>query len=551
MKKTWAIIAMMAAICCASCDEDKDEFTPCVENTRACSADQLTLSVCVNGEYRDIECKATNPNAWCSPLVNRCVECIDDQVAPVCDTSINSVKYCSDGVYKYTPCNAGKCIDTEVNALGQSVPIAAYCPNEASSTSECEPGAKRCNVNGQAQTCGTDHKWGAPVTCQSGSTCQAGDCRADAVCTAGVVQCDGNAAVKKCIDNAWQTVETCNVASGIVCDASSGKCEQLWEKCATDCKVSVSGTEMGCQAACEAVYQTSVCWESVKSNNVVCGSIPEDSGSDPDTDDDIEYYYCGNEPYDNTMTIDAYCQTSGSGNVGLCYDDPKDGNSYFQCYVSCTSVGSKGSMCGYFGAEYGYLQMDTYCEDHDGYKVFMPDYSSAKQCSACNAEGTACGEGGGNGGNGGQGVSTHTLGASCTAALKDELGCDGDTLVYCDGSKYVNALGGSYTCKDYGAGYYCDEQAQYQFADCVMSCTAAEKGYVVGFGQTCSNGKFELYVCEAGDSGNLGTFGGYVATSFCDEDTSMLYCSGENVTTKTCASCTNVAQSNPASATCK
>ena len=233
MRKTWAIIAMLTALCCVSC-ENEEENAPasCVNGERKCAGNN-EISICVNGEFQTTKCGS---GMFCSNDSLRCVECDEKTSIASCSFEVgheNSVKYCSDGFWRYTDCGSKLCVSsTYTNDIITTIP--AFCQDNGASVAECTAGKSRCTQNGQRQVCGNDGKWGAAVNCPTNTTCQQGDCRAEVACTAGQMQCDGDSNVQSCVNGQWQTTATCDANSGQKCKFSNNKAScitQSWTQC--------------------------------------------------------------------------------------------------------------------------------------------------------------------------------------------------------------------------------------------------------------------------------------------------------------------------------
>ncbi|MBQ1265234.1 MAG: hypothetical protein IIY06_00495 [Proteobacteria bacterium] len=104
-----------------------------------------------------------------------------------------------------------------------------------------------------------------------------------------------------------------------------------------------------------------------------------------------------------------------------------------------------------------------------------------------------------------------TTGSYCA---EDAMGCcENNTIWQCKNNQYASAK-----CSDiYNSEYYCDEQAAANYADCVKPCSASDDGKIKGW-SNCNDNRMELYICEKGDSGYYGNFGGYSINALCSDD---------------------------------
>lgn len=140
-----------------------------------------------------------------------------------------------------------------------------------------------------------------------------------------------------------------------------------------------------------------------------------------------------------------------------------------------------------------------------------------------------------------------TNGAACT---ENAMGCcENNTLWECYNKTYYVT-----ECPQ-DAGYYCDTQAEYNYAACVQSCDEDDYMLIMSHGNLCySSGEMEIFVCEPGDSGNYGTFGGYSASSICANASTAITCddvaAGSAPTTVSCANCKLDQSGDAISTTC-
>lgn len=86
----------------------------------------------------------------------------------------------------------------------------------------CTPGEIVCTSVTEQAECAPDGQPGPPTACAGDDTCVDGvGCVA---CQAGAVRCEGEE-LQRCGEAAaWETVETCNVAQGMMCDAGAMGC---------------------------------------------------------------------------------------------------------------------------------------------------------------------------------------------------------------------------------------------------------------------------------------------------------------------------------------
>ena len=544
---TCIIAAIVALSGCAEGSDDTSSTIPgltnCTNGTKTCGSNSA-YQVCTDGVWGSlIPCDdgETCANGVCSDGTAACVE--NERQC----TTASAYKICVSGNWSSNIecganqiCRSGNCVDDKSQSSGVS----------------CLIGFKGCSSDGRLQVCGDD---GYLVTkdCPSGLTCANGEC------------IDPNASENKCDPSEAATCSNANTRK--YCNANGA---YVTEPCANGCtngectSVSIQDPECsGSEAVCadnkplktcsNGKYVTSDCPSGLTCANGECidpnatSPLPNvgdscDVGSFKNVCTHDTLYYCKSST--NTITSsdcsgstvtcaemtdgdDCVYQTDQCQNEGdLLFFSSGDCDNGILYYISCEK-GTNGTLYGVLNVAY------SVCDGN--YRIYCASDSdkdsSYESCASCtyNASSySATCSGSGSGSTTPEGSSTHHVGESCTSSEQYTTGCDGNTLVYCDGSKFVSYMDCSKT-----SGFYCDEQSDYNFADCVESCSSEAENYVVDFDSTCnSSGEFEFYVCEKGDSGNLGTFGGYYATSFCDGTTDY-YCSGSSQLSKSCTTC--------------
>ncbi len=554
-------------VCDYACEGGECKAAPsvCTNGQKQCNGNNL--QTCNNGQWSTTTCANGCENNACK------------DAPAVCS---NGQTQCN-GVYVQT-CTNGQWVQA-------TTPCANGCSNGActNAPADCTGNEKKCSGS-NLMTC-SNGKW-------STTTCANGCDSVNLVCKSSGNLPNVGDSCNESFDNVCNgdTIYYCNTSAKV----STASCAQMNATCRTNSSSSVSDCVELCSASqnrettgyycdyysdygiyvayplvCSATTNGDYA-EFIDSNNFnICdGNCNETEGCT-----DSAYFYCGDKTTGG-QTLESICKASSSTSIAVCTTDAT--GTYYECAQSCSTVGQTGTACTEFSD--GVFSYNTTCTQVGDYKVMLDASTSIDdytECTsgACNAAGTACAGGstpacsngskqcnGNNlltctngqwatttcqngcangacisgGGNNNEGSSTHTLGASCTSAEYGEFGCDGNTLVACDGSTYINVLGGSYTCKDYGSNYYCDEQLEYGWADCVQPCDAEDEGSLVDFSDNCNSGTFELYFCEEGDSGKLGVFGGYYAVSMCYGDNQKIACNSSSVISlQTCNSCQN------------
>ena len=134
--------------------------------------------------------------------------CVDNANADYCETCPTGVSECvgttsvrvCQGTWMPSPCTYG-CFESGT---------ADYC-------GECGPGAKECVGNGNSnrnRTCGTDGKWGAPVSCDP-QVCLSGTGNC-VDCTPGATDCADAMNRRTCSQSGtWSDPDPC--AEGTTC----------------------------------------------------------------------------------------------------------------------------------------------------------------------------------------------------------------------------------------------------------------------------------------------------------------------------------------------
>lgn len=479
MKKTWTVIAMLAALCCASCDSNDKEKSNCTEGVRICDAGMRME--CVNGDYVALPCpsgRTCNSGQCVSPL-----ECDPSVTKPVCVG--NSVKYCSESKWtiETTDCGGLTCTN---GANG------AYCdPTSVAPDVVCIAGAQRCTSTGAHQVCANNAWTDSP--CGAGKTCKAGECVAEAACKEGATRCAADEAIQMCENGAWKTVSVCNQPGADTC--INGACT----------------TKPACPAegdACNNAGDVLCCEDKAyMCDNSKKYAIVEEC-ADGSTCDTVEEYgvvgcvseSCGNDDI-------GYFMTYGES----CYDD-----NTFDLYA-CLK-GDSG-VNGIFPAAYA----ESFCADKNKKLVCnsqgkvvtatctAPDCASSYNESTYNYEATCT-----------MGSAGDSCDASFAASCKDnkttmtcvggkikETACTGDLV--CSGGKCVEAaVSSDYTlcdssCKVQG-GQTCIAVCQEESAS--STCVLDNEGYIE-CSETCSNAGDTTPVCITAQGA------GYLLTQIC------------------------------------
>ena len=368
MKKSLAIIAMMAALCTACSDDDKG----CTEGNVTC--DGQTLVKCKDGVEIKTVCDS---GRVCSAVDGRCVEAAtgSGNEMPVCEEYADGtvmktrVKYCSDHFYSYTDCGTNGCSLNENNVASCDKPV----------TKACEEGETRCNIEGVKQTCSADGKWVDDPCCAAGDascelTCEDGVCKGG--CIEGETRCydAGNGGVIQQIcqaDGKWKSSNPgCTGATplcvngqcvaddyvpkaGEVCGSFVSKCQEyaggtLYTYC--------SGSEDGSVSAANSIAEVQTC---NADDSYACTAI---DGVDKCVLDIPTYSeYCKTSADDGRIFFQDSCDESGL--IYLQCHAADNGNTYSeQLYVK--------SLC--------HSGQAVTCEDGD---------MVAKTCQTCEVKG--------------------------------------------------------------------------------------------------------------------------------------------------------------------
>lgn len=351
MKKSLAIIAMMAALCTACSDDDKG----CTEGSISC--DGQTLVKCKDGVEIKTVCDS---GRVCSAVDGRCVEaatCSGNEI-PVCEDYADGnvmktrVKYCSDHFFAYTDCGTNGCSLNENNVASCNKPV----------KKACEEGATRCNIDGVKQTCSAEGNWVDDPCCAAGDascelTCVDGVCKGG--CIEGETRCydAGNGGVIQQICQAngkWKSSNPgCTGATpmcvngqcvaadyvpkaGEVCGSFVSKCQEyaggtLYTYC--------SGSEDGSISAANSLATVKTC-------NADDGYACTPIGGEDKCVLDIPSYseYCQTSADDGRIFFQDSCDESGLIYL-QCYTGD-DGNSYSdQLYVKSLCHGGQAVTC--------------------------------------------------------------------------------------------------------------------------------------------------------------------------------------------------------------
>ena len=503
MKKTWTVIAMLAALCCASCDSNDKDKSNCSEGARICDAGMRME--CVNGDYVALPCpsgRTCNSGQCVSPL-----ECDPSTTKPVCVG--NTVKYCSESKWtiETTDCGGLTCTN---GAHG------AYCdPSSVTPDVVCVAGTERCSTSGAHQVCSNNAWMDSP--CGAGKTCKSGSCVAEAACTEGATRCAADEAIQRCEEGIWKTVSVCNQPGADTC--INGVCT----------------TKPACPSegdSCNATGDVLCCGD----NAYVCDNSKKyvvvetcEDGSTCDTVEEYGVIGCVYESCDNDDV--GYLVSYGEA----CYDDMT-----FDLYA-CLK-GDSG-VNGVFPAAYA----EAYCGAKDKKLVcnsqgkVVLESCSSPDCTASYNESTNNYE---------ATCTTASTGDSCTASSFTASCKDSKTTLTCSGGKVTEtACTGALVCKngscveagsvpsegdkcgddfvemcDGNTGYYCYEgkvdtldcdndapcmvRAADTYADCAVACQAGAgkevvcmdyMGAVLAIDYTCDKTTTGSYAYFMGD----------------------------------------------------
>ncbi len=558
------------------CVEDASSGVACLAGFKGCSADGRLQECDANGYLKTSDC----------PVGTQCVKgsCVDpNETANLCNVSEkatcsddNTRRYCGlDGKYATETCLNG-CTDGKCNECNSNEAASCsdnktrkYCENGSYKTESCSKGCTdgKCNEcsTTDAATCtsSTTLKYCANGTYKTetcSGTCSGGKCTTTECNASDAATCSGSFTRKYCTSAGKYETETCTYG------CTGGKCNACGTSTAATC--SDNKTRKYCE---NGNYKTETCVNgcvdgSCRSTAIpTVGSACSESTFDTVCTDSTRYYCdsttnkvassacsssmvtCATMPYGQDCVYNSSVCSKEGEKLFFAGDDCSEGVLF---YVTCQK-GVDGKLYGVLDVALSVCDGTSrvYCANATDVNSTVENcsscsYDASKYTATCTGATTTP-----------TGSSTHKVGESCTSQDAYKMGCDGNTLLYCDGSKYVAYQNCAAT-----AGYYCDEQAYYGFADCVESCT--ENNTVVDHASACtyysadSAYEFEIKVCEMGDSGKLGTFGGYYAQSYCFTSGSTktdYYCSSSSLSTKTCSTCTNALDNTTGTyvATCK
>lgn len=371
MKKTWIMIAMLAAFSCACDDDSKDDS--CVNGTRICNGSGVRAE-CVDGEYVDIPCSAGSvcDNGACKQVGDNC----SNAMLAIPGADGRSISYCVNGRQVTESCPDGFTVmNGSHGAYCQAPANPAVVDNSACNSN----GAQRCSASGVHQVCnGT--KWvDQPCTTNADEAsawkCESGECVHYTVCYEGLLSCDGTT-VLKCAkgakENLWKKDVDC-AADGKVCKA--GKCVAASSSSSEryqDCDAFGCQVEGGkaCSAICQEEEGTSKCYVDTEAMEFGCGDMP--SGDNPSGSgyEDCSDEDCKMSDGSKVKCGEACVSMAGAGNKAWC---DAQGN------VQCSPTEPGGSSSGGSGDDTLYD-----CTDESRENQKLGEYCAAKYGSDTN-----------------------------------------------------------------------------------------------------------------------------------------------------------------------
>ena len=372
----------------ASCSDDT---SVCEEGAAFCKSSDgggTVLVVCQDGEYVETAC---GEKYRCDDKSKSCVfaaECANS-MAPKCENG--RVVYCSNNVITYTECENG--CSTATNACnpvstgkGECTTGAVRCNREgereicdsagmwkahpcceegdAECVFVCDSGACVSSIKEGATRCAsdrtyevfTDGKWSEAQPCDADKPMcdeSKGACVPAEVSYCGDVEVELNDGSKVKLQDycdseygAGKTVGACEgsyYSCMRVCDAS--KVGESYQVCGTYQTTSGGEADFAGEGVCVDFYDgehygVAEDQESFKNCKNACneeGTTCDEHGfAGGGSGGDGAYFYCGNEKYSESQTIDQYCATEGSGLIGVCSE--YEGAVYFECAQTCTTA---------------------------------------------------------------------------------------------------------------------------------------------------------------------------------------------------------------------
>lgn len=578
MKKSWILMVLTVPFLTSCADDTK----VCVEGEAFCKSGDggEVVVVCKDGELIETTCGA---NYRCSAEEKACVfatQCANS-IQPTCENG--RIKYCANNIYVYTECENGCSTATNVcnpvsTGKGECTKGAVRCNREgereicdsagmwkahpcceegdAECVLVCDSGACVSSIKEGATRCAsdrtyevfTDGKWSEAQPCDADKPMcdeSKGACVPAEVSYCGDVEVELNDGSKVKLQDycdseygAGKTVGACEgsyYSCMRVCDAS--KVGESYQVCGTYQTTSGGEADFAGEGVCVDFYDgehygVAEDQESFKNCKNACneeGTTCDEHGfAGGGSGGDGAYFYCGNEKYSESQTIDQYCATEGSGLIGVCYES--EGKVYFECAQTCTTaqVGNKIPAC--ISTEGGSFAYNDVCTKFDDqHLAYVMDENSVERCSgSCNADETACADGG-SGGSGGEVTYCGDVDVEMSDGSKMKLqeACDkmygkgnavgvcvglsvtcfftckasdvGKTYPICDTYQTTSGgeadFAGEGKCSDVGEGHYSIVEDDASFKACKNACNAE--------GTDCDDQGFADGGDSGGDSGGL------------------------------------------------
>ncbi|MBQ9818224.1 MAG: hypothetical protein IJM59_12280 [Proteobacteria bacterium] len=379
MKKTWIVMAMLAALSMtAACNDDKDEPN-CVEGTSICDQNAVRYT-CTNDNYVLNPCstgtRCDQESGKCLPVA----ECTDSSVTS-CNGNI--LTYCSNGKTKMMDCSSvGSCGVECIADDGAGNCLTYSQPRCIAATTACTEGESRCSAAGVRQICQLDTNsmtniWvDFPCATSNGEFCRSGAC---VQCEDEEKRCGPGNTAQICIQNAWTTKDVCNRPGADVCDEGICKDSTACDydgavRCSDKTPQVCNNGKWESKAACSTACLDGACVECtdnvcVKDAVKYCvnghflisdADIAKCINGDYDKDEAKKAEICVG--YDDCAADELFCKkTSFDGST--CVYKGSDLEQKSEGTIPLEGLSSAGT-CGSYGAQYG-LGMYLKCEKID------------------------------------------------------------------------------------------------------------------------------------------------------------------------------------------
>ncbi len=458
--------------------------------------------LCTDGKWKEIEFERQCDDGvtFQNSPKNQCVKttCVKGreqkdescQYSCLLDSLTNTFTGCGECVNNEIKCEEGtqyKCGNGKWNV---DVPCTYGCNSDTNLCLVCINDSFQC-IDSQIKTC-INNTWEITKQCPLGCS-QTGAC---IECENGLDRCE-ESKLETCINGTWSTVKTCsNGCNSEKNTCNSPKIPKAGDLCVPETfeEVCTGGIHYVCTAnrvkehKCNATNDKR-CAETAHGH--VCSLSEEYT-----VQCSAEKTYIGvNDVCKTGKQMVFLCDKDINGKYiaveksgpSVCVTHPPFGSYLLSCNSNDEEVETRCKSCDY---------------DSDGNAVCITDDLTAE----------------------------HHLDEPCNDP--NARACDGDFLIKCNGTKYVaanvNEQGEKFSCGQVASNFYCDELRALSYAQCVQECPDDSEVGSQYYSVACKDNFIERSICQIGQSGKKGIFGGVLTPSICSAENVMKTCTPDS-----------------------